>query len=298
MTRLLLLGLLALTLPLAAQDKDVPTQATDEIARRGDLVEHVDGFQSENNPVDAIADALAVPQDDSNKWHITLVSTRGCASCERLKKDFESSPVLQSWVNVADYKKSWAHYQVIDIADPTQAWRWKDFKPTAFPTLIVQPPYDASWGDPHTVVYLKTGYDGKPDALAASMRGALEKYAVKMFPRHLAKEQAVAPQEGHGQSPPFVLPGPQQPQPSPAYPYPQIPPPEPTAIPGLPFGGLLLNLLVSFLGTSAGLALVMAVLRMLGPKVAASPNKLDDLALAYVQKILEGKINPPPPPAP
>ena len=169
-------------------DKDVPWKAKAEIARRGAHVEHVSGIAAE--PTALIGELLAPPEDDSHKWHFTLVTTRGCKFCDQLRGDFLHAPVLQAWVNVEDYKKSWAHWQVVQIEDQSQAWRWKDFKPTQFPTLIVQPPVDRSWGDPHTIVFVQTGYDGKPDKLAAKLRAALDAYAKKIQPVHAAWKAA------------------------------------------------------------------------------------------------------------
>jgi hypothetical protein len=233
-----LLGLMLLCPGLVRaqeKEKDVPWQALDEIARRGNLVERIDGFQDAGDASAAIAAALATPADDSHKWHFTLVTKQGCAACAALKRDFDGAPALKPWVNTADYKKSWAHWQVIDADDATQAWRWKDFKPSAYPTLIVQPPFNGGWGDPHVVVFLKTGYDGRPEKLTASIKAAIEKYAVAVFARKLAADvrRGAAPhfvqresesgmrQQG-GWTPPF---SPVSPQPAPAYqPLPQIPP--------------------------------------------------------------------------
>jgi hypothetical protein len=71
------------------------------------------------------------------------------------------------------------HYQVVQIEDQSQAWRWKDFKPKTFPTVIVQPPFDNSWGDPHTIVMLQEGYE-KPEKLAPKFRAAIDKYTAKV----------------------------------------------------------------------------------------------------------------------
>jgi hypothetical protein len=174
-------------------DKDVPWLAEAEIGRRGALVERIGGFESASDSGAAICAALQPPADDSHKWHFTLVTMRGCSWCERMRADFAADAKLTAWVNTQDYTKSWAHWQVVQIEDQSQAWRWKDFKPTVFPTLIVQPPVNGSWGDPHTIVYLRQGYL-KPAELDAAIRSAIQLYATKAFPRHVAWEakQSVA----------------------------------------------------------------------------------------------------------
>jgi hypothetical protein len=299
-----------MTLPLLAQEteKDVPWKATDEIARRGDLVEHVDGFQDAEDPAAAVADALSVPEDDSYKWHVTLVSTKGCAACEKLKADFASSPALQAWVNVGDYKKSWAHFQAIDISDPTQAWRWKEFKPSTFPTLIVQPPYNGTWGDPHTVVFLQAGYGGNAEELARSIRGAIEKYAARVYPRHLVSEMqrgsapaGLSSEGGQEQfSPPFAPPSPSPiPLPFlPMQPFPTIPPaPAPAPAPAAPSGQGLMYLLTLLTGSNLVVTLLAMFLPTLKARAATTPGKLDDALIDIVAQIVERRLTPPAGPA-
>src|SRR4029078_10795619 len=142
----------------AAVEKDVPRIAEAEIARRGSLVERTNGIQAESNATSAIALAMQPPPDDSHKWLFTLVTTKNCPWCEQMRRDFDTDPKLKSWVDTKDYTRSWAHWQVVQIEDQSQAWRWKDFKPTSFPTLLVQPPVNGSCGDPHTIVFVRQGY--------------------------------------------------------------------------------------------------------------------------------------------
>src|SRR2546423_3394382 len=168
-------------------DKDVPWRAQAEIARRGGLVERVAGIVDAGDPLSAIALAMQPPEDDSYKWLFTLVSTRNCQWCEQARRDFENDPKLKAWVDTKDYTKSWAHWQVVQIEDQSQAWRWKDFRPTSFPTLIVQPPVNGSWGDPHTIVFAHQGYL-KPADLDAAIRKAIQLYATKSFSQRLAWE--------------------------------------------------------------------------------------------------------------
>jgi len=175
--------------PIEAQaqtaDLDVSWKAKAEIARRGPMVERINGFEAADDTI-LLTEALSPPADDSNKWLLTLVTTKNCKYCEQLRGDLDSSPALKPWVDAKDYTKSWFHYQIVQIEDQSQAWRWKDFKPTSFPTLLIQPPFDRSWGDPHTIVFKKEGYDGKADKLAVDFRAAIDRYTKKVKPERAA----------------------------------------------------------------------------------------------------------------
>lgn len=250
------LSILALAVSLTrAQDadKDVSWKAKAEILRRGPMVERVNGFESNDDTI-LVAEALAPPADDSNKWNLTLVTTKNCKYCEQLRGDLENAPSLQAWVNTKDYTKSWYHYQVVQIEDQSQAWRWKDFKPKSFPTLIVQPPFDQSWGDPHTIVMLKEGYDGKAEKLAAEMRASIDKYVKKVKPQRaawkathslLAQAKPAGGMEQTGGwnppvTPPSVLPSPQ-------YTPQTVPPTDPTPAVANDTTALVLTILGWFL---------------------------------------------------
>lgn len=244
-------------------EKDVPWRAQAEIARRGAMVERVDGLQDANHPVSAIAAAMQPPADDSYKWHFTLVTTRNCQWCEQLRRDFDSDPRLKAWVDTKDYAKSWAHWQIVQIEDQSQAWRWKEFRPTAFPALIVQPPVNGSWGDPHTIVFAQQGYL-KPADLDAAIRKAIQAYAAKVAPHQRAAggfQQARTGEPATNWTPPVSPPSPLPPlAPAPNYPnYPSVPPQYPPAQPDA--GSLLAQLLSGLLG-GTGMAnfLLLAIL--------------------------------------
>jgi hypothetical protein len=282
-------------------ERDVPWKALQEIARRGDSVEHVAGFQG---PDDPIADLMQPPADDSDKWFFTLVTTKGCAACDRLKADFANSPELKAWVDTVDYQRSWAHWQAVDVNDNTQQWRWANFKPRVFPTLIVQPPYNGSWGDPHTVVFLREGYDGKPAALDKAIRAALSMYGRKVHPQHVSFSRKLSPagisgggfeqEQVIGEWPaPFAPPSPQPLQPFPTYqPFPQqVPPvdvqPQPPAQPSQ----WLLYLLTFLTGTNLFATLLAPLLAGLKARAAATPGKVDDLLVAALTRIVESKVS-------
>lgn len=256
MIRLYSLGALTLSLSLvpiavaAENERDVSWRAKAEIARRGSLVERIAGTRQVADAPSAVAAAMQPPADDSYKWHFTLVVTRNCQWCERTRRDFETDDKLKAWVDTRDHTKSWAHWQVVQIEDASQAWRWKDFRPTAFPALIVQPPVNGSWGDAHTIVFARQGYLA-PAELDTALRQAIQAYAAKTFPRHLAwsssggHEQQPTAQAGY--NPPSPPPAPLPPVPAnPAPAYPNIPPVQ--TAPSVSAALLLAQLLIQLFG--------------------------------------------------
>mgnify|MGYP000365604941 CR=1 FL=1 len=157
---------------------NVPEAALREILRRGAWVERV-GPPADDDLAARVADALAPPPDDSHKWFITLVVARDCLACEQMRADFEQAPSLTAWVDPHHPQRSWAHWQVIQADDASQAWRWQEVTLSQFPAVIVQPPINRAWGDPHSVVYLRQGYL-PPDELADGMRRAIQRYVAKL----------------------------------------------------------------------------------------------------------------------
>jgi hypothetical protein len=171
------------TFPLLAQSGGLTEEAKLECERRGNLCEVVrGGVASADSP--AIATAMQPPKDDSDKWFITLVTSAGCPQCERLKRDFRESEALRPYVNTQDHQASWAHYNVIRIEDETQAWRWKTFKPTSFPTVLIQPPLNGVFGDATTYLKPIVGYGGSPKAMAATIRARIADYVEAYDAKH------------------------------------------------------------------------------------------------------------------
>jgi len=258
--------------------QDVPDIAEREILRRGDFVERIgDGHRADGPSL--FAEAMRPPADDSHKWFISVVSMRACRYCDRLKGDFANSEHLRPFVNASDHTQSWAHYNVYQIEDETQKWRWEGIKFGGFPTLLVQPPRNGRFGDPKTVVWQKTGYDGDAKKLADELRKAIAAYAQKFSRQQNEGVGQGLTDQSPGQSqygqyhqpgdyePPFTPPP--QNDPTPYAPSPlQIPPlptpvPSPTPVPVpspapnpvSPFSSLL-TLFLSLLGgllTSGGL---------------------------------------------
>ncbi len=146
----------------------------DEIIRRGEWVEKVGEIRA--NQLHSIEAAFATPPDDSHKWYISIICTKGCKYCDKLKYDFEHDKTLEAWVNVNDPAKSWAHYQVYQIEDQTQKARFSKIRIKGFPTLLIQPPRNGNFGSSATVVWQKTGYDGNTEKLSREMSNAIKRY--------------------------------------------------------------------------------------------------------------------------
>lgn len=302
MKRFASLGLLPLLLLgaacLAQEDRDVSWKAKDEIARRGALVERIDGIAgAADSPV---GDVLQPPEDDSHKFYFTVVVERGNKLCDQLRYDFEHK--LHGWANPGDYRKSWSHFQVVQIEDKTQAWRWKNYRPTKFPTLIVQPPYNESWGDPQTVVFLQEGYS-KPEELDKKLRSAFTAFAKKVQPTHVAHHKSGGFEQAGGWTPPVTpvspLPPAQPtvlpPETAPAV-VPTQPAPAPAPAPATNLWTIGLTVLATLLGTGTMGGLVVGGLTLFrAARKASGKTILSDeqfaLLMQELKTVLGGKAS-------
>ena len=157
-----------------------PTESEDhkgEVLRRGDLVTSTGEFNS-NDECEAY-EALSVPEDDSDKWYITLVCIEDCPPCVAMKKAINDGK-LEAWVNANDSVKSWSHYGVRFFDDPLQRDWFKGIKDLkSFPKLIIQPPRNGKYGPNPTIVAmlnwdLNTDKDMKE--LSARIRSSIVEY--------------------------------------------------------------------------------------------------------------------------
>ena len=148
-----------------------------EVLRMGDVVQHVDGLKRAG-PDDDFVEVMGPPENDSDKWFISVITSRNCAACERLKADWAQSPWLLALAVPDDPKESWAHFNVYQREDGSQAWRFENIRVTEFPTIVVQPPRNGRYGDPSTVVFQGT-YGGDPRQLAQDISRAIRLYLKK-----------------------------------------------------------------------------------------------------------------------
>lgn len=125
-----------------------------EVLRRGDLVTSTGEFGDDG--VCEGFEALGLPEDDSHKWFITLVSIQDCAPCMALKKAIENGK-LEQWVNATNESDSWSHYTVRYADDPLQKDWFKGLDAAglkSFPKILIQPPRSKEYGNPATIACL------------------------------------------------------------------------------------------------------------------------------------------------
>lgn len=188
--------LLMLLSAAPSADKDVPDYAKQEIARRGYLVQKVDG---EIHSEDMLAEALALPADDSGKFSLTIVygATR-TPMLDQLKADLlANSGRLGNWANVKDLARgtydveststSHLHVTFTQAKSPFKE-DWSHIKD--FPTLVLQAPRSGAFGTPGTVINQKAGYQGADD-LAKWIEDSIRKYVGAV--NHRGHDQRSAP---------------------------------------------------------------------------------------------------------
>jgi hypothetical protein len=171
-----------------------PEVERQEVLRLGNHVQRIDGHRSAAD--DAFVQVMGPPADDNHKWFITVISTKSCGACTRLKGDLASNSYLRALVNAENPKESWSHFNSYLHEDRSQQFRWQNIKLGGFPTILVQPPLNKKYGDPATVVFQQTGYDGNGQRLAAKITGAIKAYLarrVQAVPRRLAGHRQQVP---------------------------------------------------------------------------------------------------------
>lgn len=237
-TCLCLLGLLGVATCAMALEKDVPDKARREIERRGYLVQKIDD-QISDMAADALAEAFAIPADDSHKFTLTvLYGAYRNSQLDKLKQDLLTAKELEPWVrckdrgkgsyDVASTEESHLHCRFDQHKSPYVPKQWTGIKILDYPTLLLQPPRNGKWGPPDTVINQKTGYDGDPTKLAEWIRGSIGRYALaySQTPQFHAMRTAVAAADGHRQDRDagrYVAPFPVQPQELPTGPNPPLP---------------------------------------------------------------------------
>lgn len=185
MIRFIALLLLGLFTSLVFADPKPSKQQVDwtEIARWGDrVVVSGEGPTSVDDLLFSMA--MAPPEDDSDMWYITLWSMKTCPACKTLVSNFEKDDNLTPFVAPPPgSKKPWAHFNVYQLEDPTQKWRFKDFKTEGgpFPILTIQPPRNKVFGDPRIIVDRIEGRDiGKPADLKKRIIQSVDFYCKKL----------------------------------------------------------------------------------------------------------------------
>jgi hypothetical protein len=177
----------------AVHSNGLPTEAQQEICRRGASCERVNGYQAANPLEQAFYEAMQPPSDDSDKWFITIYSSPNCPACEAMKDAFASDPVLKSWGDKDNPKDSATHFHIIDVKEPTQGWRHGRISGSQFPALIIQPPLNGKYGEATTALPKIIGFtDAK--SLARDIRDTCKTYIEQYVkPDPLAKADTKTP---------------------------------------------------------------------------------------------------------
>ena len=306
--RCLLVTLIATTClsSVAHAQEDPPQVDQEEVMRLGDTVQHVGDHAQGDQNADAFVAAMSPPASDADKWFISVISMRGCAGCEKLKRDWATNQWLLALANPADPKKSWSHYKVYDKDDQSQAFRFEKIKITAYPTILVQPPRSGRFGNAATVVY-QSVYQGDPERLARSISSAIRQYIARL---QTLPGPVQARQFGQvGVDPPWQpVPrvDPLQPQPNPHFPLfdPTIPPPAPEPAPApapvsaFPWPAVL-TLVAAGFSVPAAIALVMwgisyvrARRRAAGKPLLLDQETFDEL-ISLLRQLSSDQAKPP-----
>ena len=276
-----------------ATSADIPEVNEAEVLRMGDTVQHIDGLHRATAD-DAYIEAMGPPASDADKWFISVLSMRGCAACLRLKQDWAGNRWLLALANPSDPKQSWAHYNTYMREDASQAWRWKNIRVTAYPTVLVQPPRSGKYGEPGTVVFQGT-YGGDPKALASNITRAIRLYVSKLPVRpHSAGHKASEDEdESIGADPPWIPSPLDEGRVQPTFPAPDrrplIPPilDERKPLFSIPWGSI-----ITALATGVSLPVIIAVVIWLiyfiraKRKEQGKPLLLDDETLAKLVELL------------
>jgi len=282
----------------AAQEKNVPDAARREIERRGYLVQKIDD-QIGDTAADILAEALAVPADDSDRFTLTILyGAHRNAQLDKLKQDLLSAKELEPWVrcqdrgkgsyDVASTSESHLHCRFDQHKSPLVPAQWSGIKVVDYPTLLLQPPRKGQWGPPDTVINQRTGYDGDPARLAAWIKASIGKYvlAYSRTPAYHAARGAA--KQGHaeqveaGRYPaPFPVPPKELPVGAePASPF----PPDLVAVEPEPVRFPILNWLI---GSGVLALLLHMALSYFGAYAKATPTPVDDVAVQIAGKIID-----------
>ena len=155
-------AVMALALFAQAEGRDVPDSAKREIARRGSMAEHVGTVRN-----GLFCQALATPEDDSGKWYLTLIVKKGDAKSDAMRTMIAQNQAIRAWVDVANPKQSFTHFQEKSVDDQTQRDWLAPMQPAiaefGLPALVLQPPRNGKFGDSSRVVKtihgVRTGED-------------------------------------------------------------------------------------------------------------------------------------------
>ncbi len=79
----------------ALAQSDPPEVDQAEVMRLGDTVQHVGDHAAGEENADAFIAAMSPPDSDADKWFISVLSMKGCAACEKIKRDWATNEWLR-----------------------------------------------------------------------------------------------------------------------------------------------------------------------------------------------------------
>ena len=157
-------------------------------------------------------EAMGPPASDADKWFISVLTTQGCAPCEKLKADWATNPWLLA---LADPERS---QEVVGALQRLSARRTRarrsgsrSFRSRRFRRSWCSRRGARRYGDPQTVVYQGT-YGGDPEKLARQITAAIRLYVSKLEPAPTPQPPVQQAAEGAGridppwQPPPKIVP--------------------------------------------------------------------------------------------
>lgn len=128
-----------------------------EVQRWGDRVT-VSGEGPRAGSEVMFSQAMAPPALDDDQWFLTLWGTSTDPITKTWLKAFEVDPYLTPFIAEPPpeaKRKAWAHFNFYKSDDPTQSWRFRDFKiedASELPIVTVQAPRNGRFGKPTVII--------------------------------------------------------------------------------------------------------------------------------------------------
>lgn len=131
--------------------------------------------------------AMAPPEDDSGKFHITVWGPSTDTATLSLIKAFETSKLAALVADPPDNKTmAWAHFNFLHSDDPTQKWRFDDYKiplTGPFPVITINPPRKTNdkgqyvWGNPTVLIdRIEANQIGSPEKLFTRIQASVQAF--------------------------------------------------------------------------------------------------------------------------
>jgi hypothetical protein len=145
-----------------------------------------------------------VPDDDSGKWQVLLFTQPNCPPCVALKRAFAEHPGLKALASADG--SGWATLNIYDSASPSQAYRFKDYEITSFPTVVITTPV-ASKQFPYIQIARYESYGGDAEDFASTAAEAITRFAAKYPPREVVAQLPADQASSNSNAYPMYQPG-------------------------------------------------------------------------------------------